>query len=74
MKTLPKVLLFDFDDTPVVYGTARGDLWREPGADVAGAQRAGLRAGWVDARRSGLPADVPARPDRIVRSVAELVP
>jgi putative hydrolase of the HAD superfamily len=40
-------------------------------ADVAGAQRAGLAAVWVD-HRGGGPGS-PVRPDRVVRSLAELV-
>jgi len=40
--------------------------------DVAGAQRAGLRAAWIDRRRGGLPAASPARPDRIVHALIEL--
>ncbi len=43
------------------------------GADIAGAQGAGLRAVWVDSARAGLPPDPPARPDRIVAAIAELV-
>jgi len=40
--------------------------------DVAGAKSVGVRAVWVDARGRGLPADAAARPDRVVRSLAEL--
>jgi putative hydrolase of the HAD superfamily len=40
-------------------------------ADIRGAQAAGLAAVWVDHRRRGPGAG--ARPDRVVRSIAELV-
>lgn len=40
--------------------------------DVAGAQRLGLSAAWLDRRGSGLPDGSPARPTCIVRSLAEL--
>lgn len=42
-------------------------------ADIDGAQRVGLFAVWHDARGSGLPADAPTRPDRIVRHLRELL-
>jgi len=41
--------------------------------DVAGAQRAGLFAVWLDWRGSGLSGTGPVRPDRIVRSLSELL-
>ncbi len=40
--------------------------------DVRQAQRMGLFAVWVDGRGRGVPEDSDVRPDRIVRSVAEL--
>jgi putative hydrolase of the HAD superfamily len=40
--------------------------------DVVGPQRLGVYGIWIDGRGSGLPADSPARPDRIVRSIGEL--
>ncbi|HET9950613.1 MAG TPA: HAD family hydrolase [Candidatus Eisenbacteria bacterium] len=40
--------------------------------DVAGPQRAGIRAVWVDRRGTGLPDAHPVRPDRIVRALSEL--
>jgi putative hydrolase of the HAD superfamily len=40
--------------------------------DVAGPQRLGLRGAWLDRPGQGLPADSPVRPDRVVRSLAEL--
>jgi putative hydrolase of the HAD superfamily len=42
-------------------------------SDVLGAKRAGVAAAWVDHARSGVPADAPARPDRVVRLIAELL-
>jgi putative hydrolase of the HAD superfamily len=41
--------------------------------DVEAPQRVGVAGIWVDVAGSGLPASSPVRPDRIVRSVAELV-
>ncbi len=41
--------------------------------DVAGAQAAGILGIWLDRDGAGLPAGSPAVPDRIVRSVAELL-
>jgi putative hydrolase of the HAD superfamily len=41
-------------------------------ADVAGARAAGLAAVWVDHAGAGVPAGTPARPDRVVRALAEL--
>lgn len=41
--------------------------------DVAGPQRVGLRAAWVDRSGKGLPAGSTVKPDRIVQSVAELL-
>jgi putative hydrolase of the HAD superfamily len=40
--------------------------------DVAGAQRVGARAAWIDRPGRGLPSDAVARPDRIVRSLDDL--
>ena len=42
-------------------------------ADIQGAQAVGLHAVWVDARRTGLPETAVTTPDRIIRSVRELV-
>lgn len=42
-------------------------------ADVAGAQRLGICAVWVDTAGCGLPAHAPVRPDHTVRSLAELL-
>jgi putative hydrolase of the HAD superfamily len=40
--------------------------------DVAGSQRAGLRAAWIDRPGAGLPPGAAARPDRILRTLAQL--
>ncbi len=42
--------------------------------DVAAPQRLGLYGVWVDAAGAGLPDGADARPDRIVRSITELLP
>ncbi len=42
-------------------------------ADIAPAVELGLHAVWVDEARSGLPADAPTRPDRIVKLISELL-
>jgi len=42
--------------------------------EVAAPQRLGLTGVWVDGYGRGLPADSPVRPDRIIRSLAELLP
>jgi len=41
--------------------------------DVAGAQRLGLRAAWVDRPGLGLPAESAVRPDRILRELSTLL-
>jgi len=41
--------------------------------DVEAPQRLGLRGAWVDRQGRGLPAGSPVRPDRIVRSLTELI-
>ncbi len=41
--------------------------------DVAGPQRLGMVGIWVDNAGQGLPASSPVRPDRIIRSLAELL-
>ena len=66
-----------------VYRSALEGLGVEPGPDVwmvgdhlefdvAGPQRLGLRASWLDRPGSGLPAGADIRPDRIVRGLDEL--
>ena len=42
-------------------------------SDIAGAKAAGIRAVWVDHAREGIPASAPARPDRVVSAIAELL-
>jgi putative hydrolase of the HAD superfamily len=41
--------------------------------DVAGAQQLGLEGIWIDRAGAGLPAESAVRPDRIIRSLTELV-
>jgi putative hydrolase of the HAD superfamily len=41
--------------------------------DVGGAQAVGIHAIWLDARGRGLPDPPPAVPDRVIRSIAELL-
>jgi putative hydrolase of the HAD superfamily len=42
--------------------------------DVGGAQALGIHAIWLDVRGRGLPDPAPAVPDRIISSIAELLP
>src|SRR3954454_588137 len=42
--------------------------------EVEAPQRLGIHAIWIDVHGDGLPADSTVRPDRIIRSLAELVP
>ena len=42
--------------------------------DVSGAQAVGIYGIWLDKYGRGLPHDTTAQPDRIIRSIAELVP
>jgi len=42
--------------------------------DVSGAQAVGIYGIWLDKHLHGLPHAATARPDRIIRSIAELVP
>ena len=41
--------------------------------DIRGAQQVGIYAVWVDTPGSGLPADAGIRPDRIIRSLSDLL-
>jgi putative hydrolase of the HAD superfamily len=41
--------------------------------EVAAPQRLGIRGIWIDLAGTGLPTDSPVRPDRIIRSLAELL-
>jgi putative hydrolase of the HAD superfamily len=57
-------------------GARAGDAWMAGDNlvwDVAGAQALGIFAIWVDFAGKGLPPGSPTRPDRIVRSIRELV-
>ncbi len=67
-----------------VYRTALAGLGVEPGPevwmvgdhlefDVAGPQRLGLRAAWLDRPGQGVPAGTVVRPDRILRGLDELL-
>ena len=40
--------------------------------DVAGSQRVGLRAAWIDRPGAGLPPGSAAQPDRILRTLDQL--
>jgi putative hydrolase of the HAD superfamily len=42
--------------------------------EVVVPQRLGIYAIWIDAHGEGLPADSPVKPDRIIRSLTELLP
>ena len=41
--------------------------------DIAGAQKLGIFTIWVDWEGKGLPSSTPAQPDRIIRTIAELL-
>jgi len=43
------------------------------GADVLGAKNAGIRSVWVDHAGGGVPENAPARPDRVVAAILELL-
>ena len=66
-----------------VYATALAALGVVPGPDVwmlgdhlefdvAGPQRLGLRAAWLDRSGAGVPAGIGVRPDRVVRGLDEV--
>jgi putative hydrolase of the HAD superfamily len=67
---------------PRIYTHALNSLGVEPAQacmvgdnlewDVAGPQREGIAGIWIDARGSGVPADRPVKPDRIIGRLAEL--
>jgi putative hydrolase of the HAD superfamily len=42
-------------------------------SDILGARRAGIPSAWVDHAGEGIPQDAPARPDRVVGAIAELL-
>jgi putative hydrolase of the HAD superfamily len=66
-----------------VYRHALSQLSVEPGQtwmvgdnlewDVAGAQRVGIAGIWLDFAGAGLPPSSPVKPDRIIRSLTELI-
>ena len=68
---------------PAVYETAMAALGSTPEDtwcvgdniewEVAGPQRLGIHAVWVDRSGGGVPADTDIVPDRIIRSLAELL-
>jgi putative hydrolase of the HAD superfamily len=42
-------------------------------SDIYGAKRAGIASAWVDHSRAGVPDGTPARPDRVLSAIAELL-
>ena len=42
--------------------------------DIQTPKLLGMHAVWIDVKRTGLPDDAPARPDRVIGSIAELLP
>jgi len=68
----PRVYAFALDR----LGVSAGEAWMvgdNLNWDVGTPQRLGLVGIWNDCRHAGLPPDSPVTPDRIVRSIAELV-
>jgi putative hydrolase of the HAD superfamily len=66
-----------FEHALAGIGTSPEKAWMvgdDLAKDIAGGQGLGLRTVWVDSRAEGLPANAPARPDRIVQAIAELIP
>lgn len=58
-------------------GAAPGDAWMVGDNlewDVRGAQQAGILGIWRDVAGAGLPSSSPAQPDRIIRSLSEILP
>ena len=41
--------------------------------DIATPKLLGMHTVWIDVKRTGLTADAPAHPDRVIRSIAELL-
>ena len=57
------------------FDVSAGDTWMvgdDLQRDISGAQALGLFTIWVDWRGNGLAESSPVRPDRIIRSIAEL--
>ncbi len=66
-----------FEHALAALGKRPEDAWMvgdDLAKDIAGGQAFGLRTVWVDSRAEGLPEQPAARPDRIVRAIAELLP
>ena len=42
--------------------------------DIASPKLLGMHTVWIDVKRTGLPDDAPARPDRVIDSIADLLP
>ena len=66
-----------FEHALAGIGTSPEKAWMvgdDLAKDIAGGQGFGLRTVWVDSRAEGLPENAPARPDRIVQAIAELIP
>ena len=42
--------------------------------DIATPKLLGMHAVWIDVKRTGLPDDAPVRPDRVIDSIADLLP
>ena len=42
--------------------------------DIATPKLLGMHTVWIDVKRTGLPDDAPARPDRVIASIADLLP
>lgn len=58
------------------FGVRARDTWMvgdNLDADIAGAQRLGITGVWHDAAGSGLPADSPVVPERVIRELRELL-
>lgn len=70
----PDVRVFRFALSHLGAGAA--DAWMVGDnleTDVAGAQGAGIHAIWNDFAGRGLPGEPPARPDRIIRAITDLL-
>ena len=65
-----------FRHTLDCLGVSPGESWMVGDnlyADVGGAQAVGIYGIWIDWRGNGLPDNTPAIPDRIIRSILELI-
>lgn len=82
---LPRALLIDLDDTIVDSDSSADEVWLEvckeftcrlgsvTVEDLHAAQQIGVHAVWIDAPGNGLPEGTSVRPDRIIRSLSELI-